>query len=389
MKIALIRKRFTPFGGAEIFLNQLINLLLKQGHEVHLFANRWDNIPGENTGLVFHPVSQWKGFSFVKVLSFAFFVTRLLKREKFDIIHSFERIPYMDIYRAGDGLHKAWLHHRSRLKNPLLRLSAYLNPLHLSILYIERQIFSPNPERIILCNSEMVKKEIQRFYKLPEKEIRVLYNGVDLNGYQPGLRGQYGDKMREKYGLKKDDLVILFVGSGFERKGLPVLLRSIPLLKDRLKVGIKVLIIGKGRTPLYEKQVKQLGCQENVLFLGPIKDPAPWYGVGDIFVLPTLYDPFSNATLEALASGIPVITTRLNGASEIIQGKKCGVVLDDPLDFKALAKGIVHLQALGTHCDLSKIARDVAISYPMDQYVQQVLLLYQEKINNKSDTFLI
>jgi UDP-glucose:(heptosyl)LPS alpha-1,3-glucosyltransferase len=378
MKIAFVRKSYNPFGGAELFLDQLVGNLINKGHEIHLFANRWKRPKEGKNQIFFHQVPVIKGFSFLQALSFAFFSQRCLKKDEFDIIHSFERIPYLDLYRAGDGCHRAWLEHRKKIQTSWAEVRTYFNPLHWSILQLERKIFEGSRTKLILCNSYLVKEEIQQFYKVPESKLRVLHNGVDLERFQPNLRERFGPYMRKDYGIGKEDLVILFVGSGFERKGLSVLIQSLPLVRKKLAKKINVIVIGKGKIRKYQSLAAKLGCGENVMFLGPAGDPLPWFGVGDIFVLPTFYDPFSNATLEALASGIPVITTSVNGASEIMKGKGGGEILESPSDYKGLASAVFRLSREEERQKEGMKARDLALNYSMDRYVKETLSIFNE-----------
>jgi UDP-glucose:(heptosyl)LPS alpha-1,3-glucosyltransferase len=378
MKIAFIRKNYNPYGGAERFLEQLLGFLLEQGHEVHLFAHRWKISEEKKNLLKFHPVPLLKGFSFLQLVTFAYFSKKQIEKERFDVIYSFERVPCLDLYRAGDGCHRAWLEHRRENQSWWMGIRTYFNPLHRSILHLEKQIFEGVRTKLILCNSHLVKEEIQRFYNVLDSKIRVLHNGVDLDKFQPNLRERFGTFMRKDYGIGEKDLVLLFVGSGFERKGLCTLIQSLPLLKDKLNRNLNVIVIGKGKINKYQAQATKLGCGENVMFLGPAVDPLPWFGVGDIFVLPTLYDPFSNATLEALASGIPVITTHVNGASEILKGKGGGEILDSPFDCNGLASAVFRLSGEGERQKEGRKARDLALNYSMDRYVKETLAVFNE-----------
>ena len=382
MKIAFVRKSYNPFGGAELFLNQLLEYLLKSGFEIHLFAHQWK--PGNPVSLgkvkniIFHRVPLVKGLSVLQTLSFAYNAQKLLKKEHFDLIHSFERMGYLDVYRAGDGCHRAWLQHRKFNQHPFKTMMTYLNPLHQSILFLERKIFLGKRTRFILCNSQLVKREIQTYYGVPDQKIRVFYNGVDLQRYHPNLREKYRTKIREEQGINVEDLVLLFLGSGFERKGLNFLIKALPIIQKNVKRNVKILVVGKGKVEKYKKILDRIGLRDRILLIGPSKDPLPWYGAADLFVLPTIYDPFSNATLEALASGIPVITTRSNGASELIEGQECGFVLEHPSDFHQLASFVEKLAEDKTREAYGKKAREVANRYPMEGYAEAMISFYQQ-----------
>ena len=129
MNIGLVRTHYTPYGGAEVFLSRLIEGLVGEGHECHIFASEWKNIDREN--ITFHPVWVLNGGpSFLKVLSFALGAFFALRRENLDIILSFERTLWQDVYRAGDGCHKEWLQKRKRTVSFFRYLTMVFNPLH-------------------------------------------------------------------------------------------------------------------------------------------------------------------------------------------------------------------------------------------------------------------
>jgi UDP-glucose:(heptosyl)LPS alpha-1,3-glucosyltransferase len=122
--------------------------------------------------------------------------------------------------------------------------------------------------------------------------------------FDPKLREESRDQLK----VKPDEIVLLFAGSGWERKGLRFAIAAMALCDNR---KMRLLVAGRGNPRYYKSK--------HVQFLGEVPDPVRIYSAADIFILPTIYDPFSNACLEALACGLPVITTRANGFSEIIE----------------------------------------------------------------------
>src|SRR5579884_4018965 len=153
---------------------------------------------------------------------------------------------------------------------------------------------------------------------------------MDKFQFDPRLR----EETREKLGLKPDQLALLFAGSGWERKGLLFAIEALALCKDR---QMRLLVAGRGNAALYKTRRLRFWRETPILFLGEIAELLPLYAAADIFILPTIYDPFSNACLEALAAGLPVITTRANGFSEIIAPGEEGEVAAEPHDITALS----------------------------------------------------
>ncbi|MEK6692596.1 MAG: glycosyltransferase family 4 protein [Nitrospirota bacterium] len=394
MKIAFIRMRYVPYGGAENYLTIVGNELVKKGHEVHIFSNRWKgSSPETGSGsFIFHKVPVIKVTSFLKVLSFAICSYILIKKDKFDIILSFDRVLYQDIYRAGDGCHREWLEKRKVKESPLKTFLTMINPFHRTILYLERRIYQRNGCRRIIANSFKGRDDIVRYYKTPDEKIIVIYNGVDLNRFRPSNRDIYREEVRRNCRIGENDIVILFVGSGFERKGLAFLFNGVKLIKSRPqtpdtpaslrstgsygeagRAGLKILVVGKGDYNYYKKMCRDIGIGEDVIFAGTTDMIEKFYAASDIFVLPTIYDPFSNACLEAMASGLPVVTTRNNGVSEIIKDSENGFVLDDPADMDALSHSIKLLMDEGLRKAMGKKAREKAEEFSIEDTVSKMV----------------
>lgn len=360
MKIAFIRKNYTPYGGAEKYLSLVSKVLEAQGSEVHIFsANKWHGISNV------HHIGTLRKPSFLSNMLFAVNCKNKIKKEFFDCILSFERTLYQDIYRAGDGCHREWLERRRTVEPFYKNMSFSLNPHHLAILCLERQCFENS--KMIIANSMMVKKDIMRHYRIPEEKIHVIYNGVDLKRFHPS---SIGEKNRVKTSLGiKEDRVILFVGADFKRKGLATLLNAFSLLDTKDK---RLIVVGRKELQQpYLRLTEKLRIDKNVTFRGAETEIEKFYGISDVFVLPTIYDPFSNAALEAMASGLPVITTSSNGASELIENGINGFVISNPLDAKSLAEKIsaalVHSEEMG------KNARAKAEGFSIEKAVGEIV----------------
>jgi UDP-glucose:(heptosyl)LPS alpha-1,3-glucosyltransferase len=281
-----------------------------------------------------------------------------------DCVVSFERTTCQDIYRAGEGCHREWLSIRSGVEPFYKRLSFKINPLHLSLLALEKRLFSDT--ELIVANSGMVKEQIMRHYAVPEERITIIYNGVDLMRFTPENRGAWREKVRRDLSVSAHEHLLLFVGSGFRRKGLKTLISAMALLKEE---DMKALVIGGDEVSSYKRWAAHCGIGERILFLGPQREPEQFYAGADLFVLPTLYDPFSNATLEAMASGLPVITTGNNGAAELIEHGREGFVIPDPLDVKELAGTI--RRSLPQLPAMAERSRKKAEGYPIQRAARE------------------
>ncbi|MEM2459536.1 MAG: glycosyltransferase family 4 protein, partial [Candidatus Bathyarchaeia archaeon] len=195
----------------------------------------------------------------------------------------------------------------------------------------------------IIAVSEYTKGEILRNYDLPAWKIKVIFNGVDLEKFKPA-----NDKVaiKRRLGFKEDELLILYVGRLYSRKGLPTLISSIPYVVRKIR-NVRFLISGKGLRDEEQRlkgYVKKFKVESNVCFLGYYPDEMlpRLYQAADIFVFPSIYENMPFAVLEALASGLPVITTKVGGIPEIIDDGENGFLIE-PFNARKLAERLLYL----------------------------------------------
>jgi UDP-glucose:(heptosyl)LPS alpha-1,3-glucosyltransferase len=357
MKLAIVRQKYTPFGGAERFVERALAALRAKGVDVSVIAREWQ---GDLHGIRVDPFylgRTWRDAGFARG------VQRLIATRHFDLVQSHERIPGCDIYRAGDGVHATWLDLRNR---PSDRLA----PWHRYTLAAEAGMFRHPALRAVICNSRMVRDDIARRFGLADDKLEVIYNGVDLEAFHPRLRDEQGLALRDKTGLDPSVPLILFVGSGYERKGLPTLLHALAAMERR---DACLWVVGRDKQEaLMRKLAQTLGVDQRVMFLGGQADVRPFYGAADVFALPTLYDPFPNAALEALACGLPLLTTTTCGAAELVTAAN-GLVVSAS-DAGALAG------ALDSLCDrapqMRQAARASVIHLGLEPMAAQLMALY-------------
>jgi UDP-glucose:(heptosyl)LPS alpha-1,3-glucosyltransferase len=336
LKLALVRQKYTPFGGAERFVERALATLAAQGTEVTLLCREWTG--GEKSGFpveIVNPAFSRLGGRKARDASFAHAIQSIIAARRFDLVQSHERIPGCHIYRAGDGVHATWLALRGRMQNAALRFATRHHPWHRFILEQETRMFRDPALRAVICNSKMVMDDIAAHFAVPPEKLHLIRNGVDSETFHPGLREQHRSALRAKVGVGGTAPVILFVGSGFARKGVATLLTALAQMSTR---HAEVWIVGRDKHQArYERQAATLGVAGRVQFFGAQADVRPFYGAADLFCLPTLYDPFPNAALEALACGLPLVTTTTCGAAELVEAGVNGWVAP-PLDPALLAE---------------------------------------------------
>ncbi len=220
----------------------------------------------------------------------------------------------------------------------------------------------------------MVKRDIQKHYRVPDGNIAVVYNGVSLEKFNPANRALYGEAIREKFNVPKDALLLLFVGSGFERKGLEYLVRALEYLKGG---DWRLLAVGKGDWGRYLKLAPEQ-VREKIVRLDPVRDIEKYYAAGDVFVLPSIYEPFGNAYLEAMASGLPVVTSRFSGAADIVRHKRDGLIVENPADPREIAGNIDCLFDPALRGEMGRQARKLAENFTPGKTVAAMVRIYKE-----------
>jgi UDP-glucose:(heptosyl)LPS alpha-1,3-glucosyltransferase len=371
MRLAIIRQRYTPYGGAERFVESALEALLERGIAITLYTRRW---PQTRLQLI-EPVlcnppylgRLWRDWSFARA------VCGTIARQPPELVQSHERLLCCDVYRAGDGVHHVWLEERLRDASPLLRRLVAWSPYHRYVLDMERRLFASPALRAVICNSKMVKDEIRERFGVPEDRLAVIYNAVDTEVYSPQLR-VHRAPVRSKLGVPDDATVFLLVGSGYERKGVA---RAIAALA-RLPGDTYLFVVGHDNSRRrYKNLARALGVAHRVALLGPQEDARPFFGAADAFVLPTLYDPCPNAALEAMACGMPVVTSTKCGAADLVVEHDAGFVCP-ARDVDSLAWHMMTLTDAGARATLGARAREAVLSLTPAAMTLQLVLLYRD-----------
>jgi UDP-glucose:(heptosyl)LPS alpha-1,3-glucosyltransferase len=381
MRIAIIQKTFFPHkGGAEQYAVNLVGALMRQGHEVTVLAHQWDSTLPQGPKFQYVPIIH--GPSFVQTLSFVRNMQKALAKGHHDIVHSLSRSFPQDIYRMGDGVYRYWL--RVKERNQLKMFMNFCSPRHLAILWVEKQIFAKGNSRRIIANSQLCKDHAIQYYRVDPSQITVIRNGVDFDRFNLGVRFAYREELRQQYDIAESDVAILFVAMNFRRKGLIPLLRALSTLSNTYRV--RLLVVGKGKIGYFKRIAARLGIDRHVTFVGPASKMEPYYGGADFLALPTYYDPFANVCLEALACGLPVVTTNVNGASELIEDGKNGFVVSDPDDFKSLAEAIMKLMNPKLRSSMAANAYESVKHLTIEAHARRVCRVYDEILKEKRDT---
>ena len=333
MKLALIRAKYDPFGGAERFLNNAAEALVGFGATPTIITRAW---PASATLDIAHLIVN-PGYltSAGRDRGFARAVGQLLRVTAFDLVQSYERLACCDIFHAVDGVHAEWLQQRQRVQGPIARLGVRINPHHRTLLAAEREMYTSSRLRAVICISEMVKRDVLRHYPIDPAKLHVIYGSIDSELFHPKHRELHRLPTRAKLNIPAEAPVAIFVGAGFERKGVKVFLDAVAGVP-----GLYGIVVGRDkRMQHYRARADSLGLSKRVVFTGPLANVKPYYAASDVFVMPTLYEPFGLVFGEAMASGLPVVASQQAGAADWITHGVDGFVVD-ALDSPAVARSI-------------------------------------------------
>lgn len=357
MRVAIVIERFGGSGGVEASALQLVRELARRQVLVTVICREArDPLPKGVSQVALRSSSAWQPLRVRRFSRRAAEATR----GRFDIVHSFSRTRHQQIYRVGGGSHAAYMERMYR-RPGLLRA---LSPRHRAILSIEEAVFRDQGQ-LIQCNARWVADELRARYGVAPERLVTIYNGVDGERFHPRMRAQHRVRIRQALGVEGP--LALFVGSGFERKGLDLAIRGLA----ESSVETDLAVVGAGDASPFRRLAAQLGVAERVHFTGPRSDVEALHAAADLFVLPTRYDAFSNACLEAMASGLPVATTPANGASELLEPGVNGFVCS-----RNFAPAFDALRDLAGLEKLGEAARRTAEELTWQVHADRVLDLY-------------
>ncbi len=335
MKIALVHKRYDRLGGAEWDCHELSRQLLARGHDVHLVVGEC-RVPVP-PGMTVHRVPVIRAGKVAKLASFAVRAPRVWGAIGADVVIGFGRTVGHDLFRASGGVHKRYLERVAAERGALKDWRQRLSPYHQLMLAIERRQYAADGHTMVLAVSDLSRAEILATYPtMPAARVAVLHYGVDVDRFDPGRRATDGPAVRAELGLDASQPIVLLVGTGFRRKGVDVLL---DVWRREPPAGAALVVVGNDQS-LAQRTRMAADLPGPVRFVGPRHDVERFHAAADLFALPSLHEGCPVAILEALASGVPVVTSRATGAPELLTGALAELVVDDPRDVTAVAAAL-------------------------------------------------
>jgi UDP-glucose:(heptosyl)LPS alpha-1,3-glucosyltransferase len=381
LRIAFVLDKFLPSRGGERYFLFLMDELLKRGHEVHIFAAE---VEGADKRITYHLVPVWKHPRSLRMLTFLRNSRSMVSPHKFDIVHGIGGTLVLNVLNPIGGVEQAYLKQefasiegKPYYLYKLIR--RYLSLRHYIEIWIQKRLYRKEPVAKMIAISDMVKQDMITYHGVSEDRIALVFNSVDLSRFSPENRNLYRDDKRKELGIDAKDTVLFTLGNNYRLKGIRPLIRAFALLKRRYPdQPLKLLVAGRGQIVRYRFHAWRLGVSDSVHFLGPITGAEHYYAASDIYVHPTFYDSCSLVVLEALASGLPVVTTKTNGAAQAIESDTAGIVVDDPSDVRSLADAISAFLDPKKRKNAIAAARSMAERYPPERNIADTLKLYHQ-----------
>ncbi len=331
MKLAFSLFKYFPFGGLQRDFLRIARECLNRGHQVDVFAMAWE---GEREpGLTIHIVPP-RGFSnHVRAKNFVADIASSLI--SYDVVVGFNKMPGLDIYYAADTCYQA--------KARLLRSAWYrLTRRYRHLIAFEAAVFQSSSTEILLLSSKQ-QDDFMRYYQTLPERFHLLPPGIAKDRVAPHNAQEMRSKLRSEYGIQQDEFLLLMVGSGFKTKGLERVLWAFAELPNEVKKRSKVYIIGKDNPRFFQKQAQKLGIREHIHFLGGRHDVPHFFLAADVLLHPAYNENTGTVLLEAMASGLPVLTTDVCGYASYIKDAGAGLVLSSPFNQTEFSQAIASM----------------------------------------------
>lgn len=375
MNIALCHPSIVPArGGCETYITDLARRLARDGHAVSVFASHWnaDALPASTH---YYRIEAPHGPRFLRPWRFAAACQAALRVVKPDVSIGFDKTWGQDILYPQGGLHAATADHNLRkYSNTFTRTLAWLgkclDPAHWSYSWLERKQYFGETRPLILVNSEMVRRHFEQYYGMLPDRVRVLHSAIDPLRFVEEDRLKRRAEERERWGIPPSATVALFIATNYRLKGLAPLLKALPHV-PRTR-DFKLVVIGHPNDESYRKLAATLGENDRTVFLGFRNDPKNAYFAADFLVHPTFYDPCSLVALEAISCGLPVVTTRFNGAAELIDPSH-GVIVSDPHNSWELGNAIAKYLDPAERATAASRARESAKTWTFEHHYRTLL----------------
>jgi UDP-glucose:(heptosyl)LPS alpha-1,3-glucosyltransferase len=365
-------------GGCETYIADLARRMVRDGHAVHLYACRW-NAAALPNGIICHPIARQGGPRFLRPWRFGRACLKALAANRHDVSIGFDKTWGQDIHYPQGGVYAAsqaanLRKHASPWRRTMVRLLKQLDPAVQSFRALERLQLSR--AKAVIVNSRMARGHAADHLGLDPHRVDVLHAAIDPGRFDVADRERIRDTMRRSWDVPDNAPVGVFVAMNYRLKGLDPLVRSVALLPRESR--FRLVVAGHPQSGAYQQLARRLGVADRVIFHGYCGDSRQVYFAGDFLIHPTFYDPCSLVVLEALACGLPIITSRSNGAAELMDPPHDGLVIDDPHDHARLAAAIARMIDDDYRSACVSRARHSATLWTFDDHYRKMMAILED-----------
>jgi len=385
VKIAIVIERMETWrGGAETSTAELSRLLAAQGHSIHFVTTT--NVPSSPDAAV-HPIRVSASLGPLRTKTFIHKASAFIRRHSFDLVHAIAPLPTADVYQPRGGLVRETLRRNVAMRSSaagraMKRALMAVNLKQRSLLDLEKKIFRKDGP-LILAVSRYVAEQCEEFYDARPPRVRVVFNGVSAAVASSAEKAAARASVRGEHGLGEEVMLLLFVAHNFRLKGLVPLIETLSRLVRSGLTGVHLLAAGRDNPVRYQRRIEELGLERFVTFTGATQRMAAFFHAADVCVHPTYYDPCSRVVLEALSHGLPCVTTKFNGAAEVMTDGQEGFVVDSPDNLEAWADRIRQLSFPELRRKMSEKAALLRERLSMRRHVEELESVFAETMERK------
>ncbi|NLE29683.1 MAG: glycosyltransferase family 4 protein [Phycisphaerae bacterium] len=388
MKVAMVIEQFdVARGGQERSTFEIAELLAKRGMDVLILTAQSGGLPAgakcRLTDLQIRCPSRTGRFRrFVQQAG------EYLRRDRVDVIHAITPIPDAQVYQPRGGLiQETYLRSLSRYNGikKVIRRMIGPNARQREVRRVE-EFLAKKTDCRFLAVSDYVRRQCVEHLQLADDRIEVIFNGVDLDRLPAVSEITERNEHRAALKIREDQLAGIFLATNFKLKGLDVIVEAAGVLKEKYCEHLekfRFIIAGPDNIQPYHKRISAMELAENFIFFGQADDVSAMLRMSDFLIHPTWYDPCSRVVLEAMACGLPAISTRFNGASELLRERDCGLVVDDPADPEEMAENWIKLMDAELRVHFSKNATAMRSRIGMDYHVEQLMNFYHTFLKDR------
>ena len=381
MNVALVIEWLDPWrGGAETSTQQFIHALIERGVHLDVYTrSRLSPTPAMKVHTISTPVP-------ARVAKTAVFVRRVdrrIHRQSYDIVHAITPCMTADVYQPRGGTVVETIERNIALRRPRAarnakRVTGYLNIRQQLMQRLERRLLTRSDPPMVAAVSNYVARQLHDHYSYPPNRVRVVFNGVSVDDTPPEQRIRNRAEIRTMYGIGEGELLVILMAHNFRLKGVARWIDTVSRLSQHHELAVRSLVVGKENPARWQRLVARAQVGDRIQFVGPTERAAAFRHAADILVHPTYYDPCSRVVLEALSCGLPCITTSYDGASEVIESGKHGLVVSTPDDVDELARAVITLADPKTRERISQACKPLQKRLGMHRHVDEMLALYHD-----------